>query len=587
MRQRENSGVNVMFLLKGHGTNAVLSGNTDAYSNKRTMSAEAACGFSKGTYVTAPRTGHFDYYFPDAEGLPADCAEMTKALDELADATIENANPPKNSTIAPVFTYFGQFIDHDITANTDREGGLSTIDEHMVKPLPRIEVSNGVGNLRFAAMDLDSVYGGGFEEGDISRMLRKALRSPRLPAKMEVGVDSKVPGEAALLPADDGRDLLRLDWAMRSGQVDIDVLRKGPKDILDQFFHNGNPNTPNLSTAIIGDARNDENLAVAQFHLAILRLHNKIVDKAPSDVQSKGHEATYIWARCMTRWIYQWLVRHAYLPAVCDATTLSNIQERGPVLYDSLIASHPATGDILPMPLEFSVSAFRFGHSMARERYDWNRIFSADKDNRATFELLFRFTGKGDLLTQRLPSNWPISWDRFVHDPGNDDERSALKIDTGLNKHFERMHDVKPGMSGAMAHLARRNLRRGYRLSIPSAQGCLDALQHKGIELQKLTEEQLLEGHTSNAVKAGNFHKSTPLWFYILKEAEILNNGDSLGPLGTTLVADTLLGLLKHTPRSYINEAPGGESWMPADSVRPEDVSITDMASMMKAAGLR
>lgn len=580
-----------MFLLKGHGTNAVVSANIAAYADAKIMTNEAACGFSDGSYPGVPRTGSFDYYFPDADSLPNTSVELTKALDDLAEATTENPDPPKNSAIAPVFTYFGQFIDHDITANTDRTAGLSFIDVPSVDPVPRDIVAAGLGNLRFAAMDLDSVYGGGFEEGDIAEMLRKTLRSPQLPAKMQIGLDFDVSGgdadKDAKLPTDPGRDLLRLGRVIESGQVDVELLKSAPQEIIDLFFRKGNTDTPNLSRAIIGDARNDENLAVAQFHLAVLRLHNKIVDQVPPEVQVKGVEEIFLWAQTMTRWIYQWLVRNAYLPAVCDTSTLSDVVARGPVLYDSLISRHPASGNILPMPLEFSVAAFRYGHSMARESYDWNRIFSADADNRATFKQLFQFTGNESMPTDRLPSNWQISWDRFVQPPGENDERSALKIDTGLNKHFENMLNEKPGASGAMAHLARRNLRRGYRLNIPTAQGCLNSLAAMGIDLPTLTEDQLLEGHTSSAVEAGSFHTATPLWFYILKEAEILNNGDSLGPLGTTLIADTLLGLLKHTPRSYVNEAPGGEQWTPATSVRPDEVEIVDMASMMKAAALR
>lgn len=576
-----------MLLLKGHGTHAVLYGDTAPYWNRKVMTAEAVCGYRQGFYPTDPRTGQFEYFFPEAASLTGDAVDVTAALDALADATIENPDPPKNSKIAPVFTYFGQFIDHDITANTDREAGISIIDRETVEPASRLAVSHGLGNLRFAALDLDSVYGGGFEEGPIAEMLRKALRSPSFPAKMEVGVDFNVPGEEAELPADAGRDLLRLDWAVRSGQIDLDVLRRGPEDVRQLFFHNGNPDTPNLSRAIIGDARNDENLAVAQFHLAILRLHNKIVDAAPSCMRNMGTEAVFIWARRMTKWIYQWLIRHAYLPAICDPATLQDVETRGPVLYDELITKHPSFGDILPMPLEFSVAAFRFGHSMARESYDWNRIFSADNDNRASFEQLFLFTGNNGMPTPRLPSNWPISWDRFVRPPGDDDERSALKIDTGLNKHFGNMLNERPGLSGSMAHLARRNLRRGYRLNVPTAQGCLKVLAAKGIDLPALTEDQLLTGHTRDAVKNGGFQTATPLWFYILKEAEVLRDGESLGPLGTTIVADTLIGLIKHTPRSYIAEAPGGRAWTPADSVRPEGVAITDIATMMQAAGLR
>lgn len=593
-----------MFLLKGHGTQAVNSYDMEAYGQGKTMTAEAACGFRKGEYPQEPKTGDFRYFFEEAPTADPDGEAMTAKLDALAVATIQNdPEDRENSSIPPVFTYMGQFIDHDITANTDRETGISIIDDNVIAPADRAEVREKLGNLRFASLNLDSVYGDNPEQGDISKMLQRTLRWHGDRAKLEGGLDNDrthhpkfSPSQAAdtnlaEFAKDAMRDLLRLGHASSHEDFDLDLIKAAPAEIREMFLDEDGAIIP--QRAIIGDARNDENLAVAQFHLAIQRLHNELVDNAPSNIPAHDRDAVFEWAKKTTRWIYQWLVVNAYLPAVCDPQILKMVQQDGPVLYDAMIAANPPSEpDLLPMPLEFSVSAFRFGHSMARESYDWNRIFGRGETpilDTAGFDLLFRFTGAGGLGgNRRLPGNWPIAWDRFVHPvPAAMKDRSARKIDTNLNLDLGDMANEEPGKSGVMRHLAKRNLRRGYRLNVPSAQGCLSVLSSlHGITLDALTEAELLSGHTGDAVKKGGFEAATPLWFYVLKEAEIKADGNHLGPLGSLLVADTLAGLIKHSPDSYVNAAPGGAGWEPKDTVKPNGVTINDMPSMMAAAGL-
>lgn len=253
----------------------------------------------------------------------------------------------------------------------------------------------------------------------------------------------------------------------------------------------------------------------------------------------------------------------------------------------------------MPLPLEFSVAAFRFGHTTARDAYDWNeffgRPFGAPLTDGATFQQLFSFTGGAATpmpvpnlgSAESLPSHWPIDWARFVFDVTEEmPDRSARKIDSKLALPLRNMINEAPGAHMVLRHLARRNLRRGHRLNVPSAQGCIAALREQhGISVRKLSEAQLLSGETNAAVAAGNFHKNTPLWFYILKEAEVLCGGESLGPLGTRLVADTLVGLVKHDPDSFWNSAPGGRRWIPSVGVRPSGVVVEDMPSLMRAAG--
>lgn len=595
-----------MLLFKGHGTTIVGRGDVSLYGERKAMTAEDACGYLPGTYPTAPQFGKFDYLFKQADGLDPDGAIVTPKLDALADATIgHDPSMKEDSEIPPIFTYMGQFIDHDLTANTDREGGLSVIDKDVVTPEDRGRIADEHVNLRFASLNLDSLYGDAPNQGPISRMLQDNLRWHGDRALMEGGIDNDAthfpafdPGQAAdpelaALPRDGMRDLLRFGHASGHANMDLNLLRNASEEVRKMFFGADGSIIPRR--AIIGDNRNDENLAVAQFHLAMLRLHNAVAQSAPEDVRSQGRDAVFSWAQGLTRWIYQWLVVNAYLPAVCDRDILGEVEANGPKLYNGFLQrlGHPSQNtDLLPMPLEFSVAAYRFGHSMARGAYDWNRIFGRRPDgtrNDATFRLLFAFTGNGGMFgSSRLPGNWPIAWDRFVHAPSSAmPDRSALKIDTFLNTDLGHMQNEEPGTHGVLRHLARRNLRRGYRLNLPNAQGCLDALRDDhGINLTRLTAAELTSGHTGAAVRDGQFETATPLWFYVLKEAEILAGGQHLGPLGSLIVADTITGLVRHTPNGYWTHPDAGPRWTPSDSVQPGGVSISDMPSMMQAAGL-
>src|SRR5690606_33877448 len=137
-----------------------------------------------------------------------------------------------------------------------------------------------------------------------------------------------------------------------------------------------------------GDPRNDENLLVAQLHLAFLKLHNKVVDRlAAAGETGDLFEA----ARKTTRWHYQWIVLHDFLPKLIDVNSLRWVLEHG--------RTHFVFADEPYMPIEFSVAAYRLGHSMVRERYNHNRVFRPGGVAPATLQLLFNFTGLSGSIT--------------------------------------------------------------------------------------------------------------------------------------------------------------------------------------------
>ncbi|MEL6126225.1 MAG: hypothetical protein AAFR57_07515 [Pseudomonadota bacterium] len=223
-----------------------------------------------------PSEGRFGYFFPDAAGLGPG---KTTALDRLAEAMVDQDQPDSgNSGIPPVFTYLGQFIDHDLTANTDRETDFSSVLGDEITPAPRSDVTAMVANLRQGTFDLDSLYGGLPSMNPEVERFRRMLRHPLLPAKMWIGTVVPDAIGTVPLPEDPATDLLRLDRVIRAPHQQIteaEILAL-PTELRDVFVHTDG--TLRKARAIIGDGRNDENLVVAQFHLAMLRFHNKVVD---------------------------------------------------------------------------------------------------------------------------------------------------------------------------------------------------------------------------------------------------------------------------------------------------------------------
>jgi hypothetical protein len=547
--------------------------------------------------------GDFRYYFPNAPLTPHD-QQTVRNLDALAEAMAEPSGSAdaQNSRIAPIFTYFGQFIDHDITAGTDRDSAVSAISSDDLVPLERSHVEAGIKNLRIGALELDSLYGDATMSDGFARKLIEALRDPAARARMRIDLFSPARFGSVPLPLDGKGDLLRLGRLLADGAITVQELEALPNDLRASFVDEHGQ--PRAHKAIIGDARNDENLIVAQLHLALLRLHNSLVDTCDdAGALAAGDDAVYGWARQRTTWLYQWLVVNEFLPAICDETTLRSVVAREAPLYAGFLAKHPPRpGGRLPLPIEFSVAAFRFGHSMVRAEYDWNRFFGRSVGgtpkilDRATFGLLFAFTGNSarpmpdpdGVSFDRLPSHWGAEWDRLIPEKSDHRDRFARAIDCELAPPLRNMENEPNDHGGLFRMLARRNLRRGHRLNIPVAQDCIAQIfLQSDLSVEPLTGAQLRSGRTGAAVETGGFDRATPLWFYVLKEAEIRNGGNRLGPLGTVLVAETLLGLIVSDPQSYWHQ-PGSDRgrWCPNDTAQPAGSPVDSMRRMIEAAQL-
>jgi hypothetical protein len=214
------------------------------------------------------------------------------------------------------------------------------------------------------------------------------------------------------------------------------------------------------------------------------------------------------------------------------------------------------------MPIEFSVAAFRLGHSMIRATYNWNRIFD---NGGGSLDLLFAFAGlNGDFLgSMKLPSNWIADFRRLfdfsennkpdlVVPPGKFNR--AMRIDTTLVDPLSML----PGFPPADANLAVRNLRRARMVKLATGQQMVNFLQNKGVSVTKLTNAQIRDGNNgvdlsglTNAQRTALIQK-TPLWFYILREAEF-NNGKLKG-VGARIVAETFHRAMEGSTHSIVRD---------------------------------
>lgn len=510
--------------------------------------------------------------FPAGHLPPEDADTVTAALRALGAAMIDGEpgdGAGVNSSIRPVYTYWGQFIDHDLTANTDRDDVLAITRGDMggsqkFVALSPADVQEKLTNLRQPALNLDSLYGDGPTSTAPDAVPYQDGK------RFVLGQTTAVQGPPPFAPippvTDTARDL--------------------PRD--------------NDKVALIGDGRNDENLVVAQLHVAFLRFHNEVVGLVEAADPAMDAPAVFAEARRLVRWTYQWLVVHDFLETITRTGTVSAVLTNPKPLFD------PSDADVF-MPLEFSVAASRFGHSMVRGAYDWNRNFGVAAPGqpagapRAVFEQLFQFTGKpadpGFSMAgaPTLPSNWPVEWDRLVDVPTSPTNgvRFARKIDTRLAPPLFTM--INEGEDPAdsfpvrtiLKNLAMRNLLRGYKLAIPTGQAVVEALRTKlnvpgqpDVLPEPLSTTQLLSGPNEAAgaaLASGGFLTATPLWFYVLKEAEV-EGGDSLGTVGSRIVAETIIGQIRKDPDSYLRTDP---AWTP---VLPNGRTLSTITDLLEVA---
>jgi hypothetical protein len=285
-----------------------------------------------------------------------------------------------------------------------------------------------------------------------------------------------------------------------------------------------------VGAAYLGDPRNDENLIVAQLHTVFLRLHNKFMDQG----------MTYAQARRQTRWHYQWLIVNDYLPRIVGKDVVSSLIKRDGTIKFTGTFYKPEHPDNPYMPIEYSGAAYRFGHSMIRAEYEMQDGHTVP---------IFGQDGFEDLRGNRpIPHSLWADWNYFFDIPGlepPDDRNMARLIDTDISLPLYTLPPtVVAPTDKAIVALAERNLLRGKRLGLPCGQDVAAAMG-----VTPLSNAEL-------GLKQPGWEGKAPLWYYVLKEAELVNKGRKLGPVGGRIVAEVILGIMALDPESYFNLKP-------------------------------
>jgi len=409
------------------------------------------------------------------------------------------------------FTYLGQFIDHDLTFDKT----TVTLGTH-ISPAQLIQA-------RSPSLDLDSLYGAGPQE----------------------------PASADFYEAD--------GLHLRMGRTVGPPNRQG----FDLPRGAGSTNAQRRR-AIIPDKRNDENLAVAQTHLAMIRFHNRVVDTQLGGVPPSQRFAR---AREIVTKHYQWMIRTDYLPRICREGVVNDVFNNGRKAFE--VGATPT--DPPTMPIEFSVAGFRLGHSMIRGAYNWNVNFPSGA---GTLDFLFTFSATGGNLggDTRLADIWVADWRRLydfteanrpnLRPPAGEFNR-AMRIDTRLVNPLGSLPRGSFGGTAAdentfAANLAFRNLTRASMLRLATGQQMARFMRNHGVNVTTLTRAQIRDGN--NGADIGNLTqpmreallRNTPLWFYILREAEF--GGGRLRGVGARIVAETLHRAMEGSEHSIVRD---------------------------------
>ncbi len=404
---------------------------------------------------------------PGFQGFRGSDQDLTDLVQTQEDKGLAQLD---NDGVPAGFTYLGQFIDHDLTRNLD--------------PLPEKQLDpTTLKNFRTAAFDLDSVYGKG-------RTDRSSRHMYNPDGTFKVQEEDE---ENGVLP-----DLVR--------------------------------DEDGRATLLI-EPRNDENLIIAQLHLAVQSFHNELIEEGKSFSE----------ARRLTQWHYQWVVVNDYLPHVVG-------QDRVNMFLGKPVTNgfyKPGNPDAPMTPTEFSTAVFRYGHSQVRDSYEVN-----DLSEDAPIKVFDTSSPDAEDLrgAQHINDRTHIDWSEFFEIDGAQEFEGNLsrKLDTKISASLFDLPLGAPGLPSAGTNvLAQLTLIRSSRYDIPSGQ---DIARQMGIPVLANNKLGL------NQSTYPSFNGEAPLWFYMLAESELNENGGvRLGDVGGRIVAEVFIDQLAVDPGSYLN----------------------------------
>jgi len=514
-----------------------------AETGKLNAGSASANGFASSDVVASPSAlTHFDHLFRDLvedsnnllEESPKTVLKLRSLGETMRDPGFleDSGEGIPDSGVPSAYTYFGQFVTHEIIFE-DASSIFADIAKPDVEPISLGLIREKIVNSRSPYLDLDSVYGeGSVRDHDWMRV-----------GRVSYSLNGRPAGK------DDFNDLPRLERSAKNERRD--------------------------RVAQIGDKRNDENLIISQMHVAFLRAHNRLINE--------NHK--FDGASKLIRQHYQHIVLKDLLERIIDPNILESCRNRQKNEFFKPV------DDRFFIPLEFSAAAFRFGHSMVRAAY--NKF--NERNSTAGLDMLFDFTRFSGQLGGRgndsptLTEDWIIRWEHFV-DTGQVFNR-ARRIDTTL---VEPLFSLKPEIGARLPFepsLAVRNLLRGYVLRLPTGQ----ALARK-MGITPLADNQLEDVARKvdptraqfNALTEAGFISHTPLWYYILAEAahaRAQDGTDHLGPVGSTIVAEVILEILRRSDDSILGPSfTPDKPWVP--TLPGSKQGEFDLSDLLRFAGV-
>ena len=277
-----------------------------------------------------------------------------------------------------------------------------------------------------------------------------------------------------------------------------------------------------IGTALIPDPRNDTDILLAQLHLAFVKFHNVVTD----DMSANGVAGDQLFARAegQVRWHYQWLLLHEFLPMLIGDDRADRLRRQGPQYH--------YRDDEPRLPAEFAAATIRFHLSQVTDDLKPN----ADTSCRP---FAARSGGVGP-----IDSGLRVDWRYFFEMPRSDRPQPSRRINAYLCDSVLGDDASDPVID---------TLLLGNACQLPSGQTVA-----KKIGATPLTNQDLGLADPLGSVAA------TPLWLYVLKEAEVTQDGLRLGPVGASIIGDVVVDLIQRDPASYLNVEP---RWQPTYGV--------------------
>jgi hypothetical protein len=280
--------------------------------------------------------------------------------------------------------------------------------------------------------------------------------------------------------------------------------------------------------ALIGDPRNDVQLFTSQMLVAFIGLHNRLVDRLRED--GVAEDELFEEARRATTWHYQHVILREFLPGLIGAELTAELLAGGPQFYR-------LDGDPY-IPFEFADAAYRYGHAQIRAAYQVNERFGP-------YPVFPDLMGFGPVPPEHA-IDWTLQIDVEGHAPAQRSKRIDSRLPGPLIALPTQVSGSEPGTD--YASLANRDLQRGQAVGLASGEAIA-----RRLGVPALSAEQV-------GLAEHGWRAETPLWFYILKEADVLHDGERLGPVGGRIVGEVLVGIIDADPESFWSVDP---SWTP------------------------